>query len=325
MDSVDIALFDYDRNNTLYFFLMNADEQIYMRYGGRDSASPDTYLSLDSLAVAAEKGLELHEAYKAGKLAKTERPKPSYPREYPLLVKRTFSQNACVECHLIGDFQNLHREQDGTLDKLVHLFRSPDLKTLGIHLDVPKGLVVKEAKGAALAAGMRAGDRIATWDGDAVWTFADVQYRYDKVARNAKSLKVGVVRDGAPALLTVALPDRWWYTDTRFRQSSVEPRLYFEDVPLGAEEKIALGVSADSFASRVKFVSTMAKTFGAHQLETGDVILGVNGKQSDGISHTASLHLVLLLKPGDGAEMEVLRNGQRIRLPLQTNRMSFRK
>ena len=24
------------RNNTLYFFLLNADEQIYMRYGGRD-------------------------------------------------------------------------------------------------------------------------------------------------------------------------------------------------------------------------------------------------------------------------------------------------
>ena len=31
MDDVDIALFDYDRYNTLYYFLMNADEQIYMR------------------------------------------------------------------------------------------------------------------------------------------------------------------------------------------------------------------------------------------------------------------------------------------------------
>ena len=41
MDNVDIGLFEYDRNNTLYFFLMNADEQIYMRYGGRDGRSPD--------------------------------------------------------------------------------------------------------------------------------------------------------------------------------------------------------------------------------------------------------------------------------------------
>ena len=54
MDKVDIGLFDYDRNNTLYFFMLNADEQIYMRYGGRDSQSPDTYLNLSSLELAAK-------------------------------------------------------------------------------------------------------------------------------------------------------------------------------------------------------------------------------------------------------------------------------
>ena len=42
MDDVDIGLFDYDRNNAIYYFVMNADEQIYMRYGGRDSASIST-------------------------------------------------------------------------------------------------------------------------------------------------------------------------------------------------------------------------------------------------------------------------------------------
>ena len=47
----------------------------------------------------------------------------------PLLVQRTFAQHQCVECHLIGDFQNLQREQDGMLDKLTHLYRSPDIKT----------------------------------------------------------------------------------------------------------------------------------------------------------------------------------------------------
>ena len=42
MDTVDIGLFEHDRNNTLYFYLMNADEQIYMRYGGRDSAAAES-------------------------------------------------------------------------------------------------------------------------------------------------------------------------------------------------------------------------------------------------------------------------------------------
>jgi len=154
MDSVDIGLFDYDRNNAVYFFILNADEQIYMRYGGRDSQSPDTYLNLSSLEAAAKQGLELHRQYEQGSLEKMERPKPMFPREIPLLVERTFARNQCVECHLIGDFQNIQREQEGTLDKLKDLYRSPDIKTLGIHLDVPKGLVVKEVRGAAEVAGM---------------------------------------------------------------------------------------------------------------------------------------------------------------------------
>lgn len=325
MDNVDIALFDYDRNNTLYFFLMNADEQIYMRYGGRDARSPDSYLNLDSLALAAEKGLELHQLYKDGKLPKTVRPKPDSPRNYSMLVDRTFKQNACVECHLIGDFQNLHREKDGTLDKLVHLFRSPDIRTLGIELDVPKGLAVKETSGAALAAGMKPGDRIARWEGDVVWTFGDLQYRYDKVPRTARSIQVTVDRGGQPVELSIALPVRWWWTDTRYRQSSVEPRSYFDDRPLTAEEKAKLGLPAAGLASQVKYVSSMAQSVQAHDLKVGDIITKVDGKDADPHADSASLYLILYKTPGDTATLEVLRDGQRITMPLKTIRMSFRK
>ena len=58
MDNVDIGLFDRDWNNTIYYFMLNADEQIYMRYGGRDSQAADAYLNLNSLELALEKGLE---------------------------------------------------------------------------------------------------------------------------------------------------------------------------------------------------------------------------------------------------------------------------
>src|SRR5512133_348199 len=232
MDDVDVGLFDRDWNNAIYFFVLNADEQIYMRYGGRESASPDTYNSLDSLRIALEQGLVLHRQYLEGKLPKQDRPKPVFPREMPLLVERTMARRQCVECHLIGDFQNMQRERDGALDKLAHVYRSPDIKTIGITLDVPKGLVVKEAAGAVAAAGMKAGDRIAAWNGDPVWTFGDVQYRYDKVDRRAKNIAITVERDGKPVELTVELPARWWWTDLRFRQSSVDPRVDFEDRPL---------------------------------------------------------------------------------------------
>src|SRR3954471_2495728 len=78
MDDVDIALFERDWNNTLYYFIMNADEQIYIRYGGRDARGPLTYLNLNSLELALEKGLELHQAYRKGELKKSARPEPRF-------------------------------------------------------------------------------------------------------------------------------------------------------------------------------------------------------------------------------------------------------
>ena len=60
MDNVDVGLFERDWNNAIYFFLMNADDQIYMRYGGRDAQAADAYLNGNSLELALKKGLDLH-------------------------------------------------------------------------------------------------------------------------------------------------------------------------------------------------------------------------------------------------------------------------
>jgi hypothetical protein len=325
MDDVDVGLFDRDWNNAVYFFALNAEEQIYFRYGGRDSASPDTYLSLDSIGVALEQGLKMHRRYTSGDLRLPPRPKPLLPREIPLLVKRTFAQRQCVECHLIGDFQNIQRERDGTLDKLTHLYRSPDIKTIGIELDVPKGLVVKEARGAVLAAGMKVGDRITAVNDTMVLTFGDLQYRYDQVERRATQVRMMVEREGKQLELTVALPERWWWTDLRFRQSSVDPRLDFEDRPLTADEKSRLGLSTDGFASQVKHVAELAKAMGSHDLQVGDVIAAVDGVERDDLANTAELYLKLRKKAGDSAMLEVIRNGRRIKMQLNTHVLSFRK
>jgi serine protease Do len=325
MDDVDIGLFDRDWNNTLYYFMLNADEQIYMRYGGRDSESPETYLHLNSLEIALRQGLELHRRYLKGELKKTERPKPLLPRQIPLLVERTYARNQCVECHLIGDFQNLQREQDGVLDRLAQLYRSPGVKALGIDLDVPQGLVVKEVRGAVQAAGMKPGDRIAALNGTPVWTFGDFQCAYDKVDRKAQKIEIAVDRAGAPVNLTVALPPRWWWTDTRFRQSSVEPRTYFEDRPLAVEEKMKYGLKPDGFASQVTYVSDFAKVMKSHDLRAGDIIFGVDGVERDEFANTADLH-IKLRKPTEGSvTLEVIRDGKRIQIPLRTFRLSFRK
>ena len=325
MDDVDIGLFDYDRYNTLYFFVLNADEQIYLRYGGRDGQSQDTFLSLDSLQLALSKGLELHKLYLAGKLPRMERPKPRFPREIPLLVERTMARNACVECHLIGDFENVEREQEGALDKPAHMYRSPDIRTLGIQLDMPKGLLVKDAGGAAQAAGIKPGDRIASWNGTAVWTFADLQYHYDKVPRDAKRIPLTVDRDGKPVELTLDLPVRWWWTDIRFRQATVDPRVYFDSRPLTDAEKKEHGLEAQGFASMVTHVDTFAQMMKSHALHVGDIIFQVDGAQADPLANTAELFIKLRKTAGDSVRLDVIREGKRLQMPLQTFRMSFRK
>lgn len=325
MDNTDIALFDRDWNNAVYFFLLNEDERMYMRYGGRDADSADTYLDMSSMELALKQGLTLHQRYLAGNLKLPDRPKPKYPREIPLLVQRTYARHACVECHLIGDFQNIQREQDGKLDKLTHLYRSPDIKTLGIQLDVPKGLVVKEVRDAALAAGLRAGDRIAGWNGTPVWTFGDVQYRYDQVDRAAKEIHVTVEREGGPVELTLALPVRWWWTDLRWRQSSVDPRQNFEARPLTDDEKRKYGFALDGFASYVKYVPEGARLRKSHELRQGDIIFAVDGVERDALANTADLFIKLHCKAGDSVVLRVLRDGQRIEMPLHTEILSFRK
>ncbi len=324
LDDVDLALFDWDRHNTLYYFALNADERIYLRYGGRDSRAVQSYLDLESIELALQQGLALHKRHQAGELPPATRPKPLRVQDFPLLVERTTGRGACVECHLTMDYQNQHRELDGTFDPVRHLYRSPDIKTIGIDLDVPRGLVVREASGAVAAAGMLAGDRITHLNGVPVYTFADLQYVYDKVDRDAEGLQLRVQRGEAAPELRVELPMRWWFTDLSYRQWSMEPRVPFRSRPLDEAEKRALGLNPAGFASRVSGVDHFV-TAGSHGIEEGDVIFSVDGRETDEIANTAELFIKLRIKAGESVPLSLLRGGEKIEMQLQTQRVNFRK
>ena len=172
---------------------------------------------------------------------------------------------------------------------------------------------------------MKAGDRIAALDGTPVRTFGDLQYRYDKVDRKAAQVQVTVERAGKPVNLAVALPVRWWWTDLRFRQSSVEPRTYFEDRPLTDAEKQKLGLKPNGFASEVRYVADFSRTMKSHELKTGDIIFGVDSVEQDDIANSVNLFITLRKTAGDDVMLDVIRGGQRMKMPLKTYRMSFRK
>jgi len=319
LDGVDIALFDWDRNNPIYFFALNADEHIYLRYGGRDATGVNAYLDLDSIELALGKGLELHGKYQAGEIEPKPKPEPVYPEDFPLLVERTSGAGRCVECHLVADYRNQHRELDGTMDRRKHLYRSPNIRKIGIDLDIPRGLVVDQAREQAAADGMRAGDRITAVEGTPVYTFGDLQYYYDQVDRDARRVRMTVERDGEPVELTIDLPTLWWVSDLTFRQSSIEPRAYFTSRPLTAAEKAELDLEPDGFAAEVTVVDDVASLLGNHELEKGDLIIAVDGVTRHEYANTPELYIKLERDAGESMTLDVIRDGERFETTLRAS------
>jgi serine protease Do len=325
MAGIDIGLFDYDRHNSIYFFVLNADEQIYLRYGGRDAEDAGTYLDLSSIELAMRLGLKQHELFKAGKLPKQPRPAPMFPQEIVSLKREIIDRNRCVECHLIGDYLAQDQEKAGALDKIKTLWPSPDLKTLGIHLDAPKGLVVGKTEGAAARAGMRAGDLITAFNQTPVLTFGDLQFLYGKLSRNASAIELTVERGGNARTLTLKLPIEWWYTDTSFRFWTVEPMIYFTSKPLAPDRKREFGFEANGFASEVTDVDPLGKSLKLHTLRPGDIIYAVAGMATSKLTRNIELYIKLTTRAGESVQLKLLRDGRPMEMTLKTYRQSFRK
>ena len=325
MNGIDIGLYDYDRHNAVYYFIVNAEEQIYLRYGGRDEFSPESYLDLDSLEIALKLGLEKHELYKQGKFSPPRRPERKYPSDIRALNEEVTQMRRCVECHLISDYENITKEEDGELNKLRDMFRSPDIHAIGIHLDVPKGLVVKRASGSAQKAGMQPGDLITAVNDKPVLTFGDFQYYYDKTPRQRKSVSVSVKRVDGSHDLNITLPKEWWWTDLYFRFWTVEPVLFMFTERLPNAEKERYDLPIDGFAVRVTEVDPAAQVYNLHELKVGDIIYEVAGIRSDPRTQYADRHIQLSKTAGDSVAIKIIRDNRIVNMKIWSHRQSFRK
>ena len=81
------------------------------------------------------------------------------------------------------------------------------------------------------------------------------------------------------------LPPRWWLTDLRFRQLSVDPRPEFESRPLTDEEKRKYGLKLESFAAVITRIGGFAEMLKVHELKAGDVVYAVDGVERDEIAN----------------------------------------
>ena len=323
---IDIGLYDFDRHHSIYFFIVSPDEQIYLRYGGRDAVSADSYLHLDSFTLALEAGLREHERWAAGELPARPRPPSRFPREMQRLREEEMERGRCVECHMIGDYAAVDKERAGALDKRRDMFRSPDIRDLGIHLDVPRGLVVEHAGGPAFTAGLQPGDVIRSCGGTRVLTFGDLLHSYDAVERSATRLELTVERAEVGLVdLVIGLPDLWWVSDIAYRYWSIDPVTYMSTASLDADQKRDLGLPTEGFACEVTHVNPRAAVLHLHGIQPGDVIHAIDGAASDPLITDCLLYLRLNVTAGEETTLGLVRDGERIEMTVRTHRQLYRK
>jgi hypothetical protein len=185
---VDLNLFDFDHDLTWAAFLMNANQKVYGRYGGRDARDPDARISLDGLRYALRAALDAH----------AREPKDAPPRRTgkPLLAEsfpltKGMRRGECIHCHQLNEIRRAHRKALGEW-KRADLWVYPLPENVGITLDVAEGnRVRKVAPGSpAEKAGLRPGDFVRTLNGYPVASLADPPYaRNNAPARGPIAMK----------------------------------------------------------------------------------------------------------------------------------------
>lgn len=318
---VDLGLFDFDMEANMYFFVMSPDEQILLRYTGRDSRGPVTYYSIKSHENALIRGLKQYERYREGKVPKTPRPKPEFQddyREYSSVANR-LSMNACVRCHHIAEARVDFAQEAGTLNKLNDLWLFPDGRSLGMAFEVDTGTVLAEVSGAAREAGAQVGDEVVEVAGHEVLTYGDIQYQLNRVPGDAEHLDLRLRRDQERLALRVALPPFWKASDNlagQHRFFVLEPFPGFWGRPLDPQERAELGLPIDGIATLVErfWSETTAYQAGLRQ---GDVILAIDGLEQTPATRDARIYLRLFREVDDEVTLTVLRGSDRLRISLE--------
>jgi serine protease Do len=307
IDDQDLNLFEFDYDLTLMVFFLNADGQVYARYGGRDAESPDHRQSLTGLHYTMASVLRMHDS--APKLfARRAASAPKFVSE--ALSMPRFGR--CLHCHRVKEILNNDVKKKGQWRPEL-IWRYPLPESLGFDLEIDRGNVVKNVqdKTPATAAGLRAGDILQLLNGVPVHSFGDAQFALD-IAPGNGSIEVVYRRGTAVLKNRLSLPEGWRKTDLTWRPSMqlLVPSAGLNGRDLTEEEKIARGLAANQLAFRQKeTVSAQAEAAG---IRPGDIILGVDDKPFldmdvyDFLRYVQHHYLV-----GDRLTVQILRDDQR--------------
>lgn len=311
IDNADLNLFEFDYDLTFMVFFLNADSEVYARYGGRDAKNADSRQSLAGLRYTMQSVLRTHES--ASKVfARKSGDAPRFLRD----VRGSRRSGRCMHCHQVKETLNANLRKQGKWSRDL-VWRYPLPENLGLELEVDRGNLLRQVreKSPASVAGLRSGDMVQRLNGVPIHSFADVQFALD---RAPKAGRIEVVWRRGKETLTerLTLPEGWRKSDIRWRPSMQHlipsARLYGDDLTL--DEKKALKLPAQRLAFRQRdSVPAQARTAG---VRPGDIILGIDDKPLEMdvngfLRYVESNYLV-----GDRVTVNLLRAGERMSLSM---------
>jgi len=300
-NGLDLALFQYDYDQSFAAFFMNADKTIYGRYGTRShqtESADDVSLAGFSRAMVA--ALALHRGYPGNRAAlagKQPQQKPAYPtpEQYPPLKDRYTSKlnykgqvaKSCIHCHQVGEvLRSVYRDNGKAIPQQL-LYPYPNPSITGLVMDPEHIATVKQVKpgSAAASSGFQQGDEIVSLKGQPVLSTADLQWVLHHTGAEAK-LPAEVQRGGKQLTLQLSLADGWRNSDISWRATTWSLRR----MALGGlklelatpEQRAAAGAKEGGLALLIK----RAGRYGPHALarrtgfREGDVIIEVDGRTS---------------------------------------------
>ncbi|MEZ6139662.1 MAG: Trx7/PDZ domain-containing (seleno)protein [Zavarzinella sp.] len=306
IENIDLNLFDFDYDLTWVGLLMNAQQQIYARYGSRSPEDATSNSSVAGLANTMKTVKTWHDQQK-------KQPPGASKKAFTIrdFQSATKLGRGCLHCHQIAECARKDRQEAGTWQRSDAWIYPPE-ETVGLTTSIDEGNLIKAVapKSAAAQAGLQVGDRLTTLGTTAIASSSDIQFALNKMPFAGGKLPATIKRAGKEIEVSLMLPEGWKKTDQTWRPSMLNllPNLHATGTELSADDRKLLKIPSEVAAFRQdKFVHSTLRSAG---ILKDDIYLGINGKTVAGTKEDFLKAVRSQFLVGEKITLTIIRDGE---------------